>query len=114
MSNLIEEREIFDGIRDELVEHNRLMGTATAHLEGIADLLLRIADSLPIPFVPTKEAERQREESFHRALKHVREYLDSASAPSISTLYDVEAILSLALGNPIWEGRNERFEKEGS
>ncbi len=95
---------------DRIVDQLELIGLACG----------RIADSLPIPFVPVVPDEAKdpehvmvKQTKLDEALGLVRLILDSEAVcgPGLSgstnaaRLYEVEAILSRELGNPIWEGR---------
>lgn len=68
MSSLMDEKEILR-IREELM-------VIQPHAGRVAMSLERIADSLPIPFIPVPEGDRQHEENFRTALQIVREILD--------------------------------------
>lgn len=103
--------EIFEGILEQLREHNNLT-------EQIVGQLASIADSLPIPFVPVvpvPEERYRREQQFHKALELVRNALDEGK-PAIGAgvvvlhdqLFQIEALLAAELGEPVWKSHDPR------
>jgi len=107
----------------DLVERNAgvldLQLLSLEALRTIAERLETIAESLPIPFVPVEPSGKDVREiarentrlNLSRALKIVRQALDEGHPyPGEGTLlrvrlFDVEALLSAELGQPVWEER---------
>jgi len=114
--------ELLDGIRGELM-------VIQSHAGRVAMSLESIADSLPIPFVPVEAPEAaawssyRREQQFRKALEIVRAILDNVApnGPNATPhtdasrrLFDVEALLSAELGQPVWEGRSSTDEDDAA
>jgi len=132
MTIFMEEKEILDEIRQEFVEHNRIQRIVAEQLEKaaacsdqqnlftqrIVEQLACIGESLPISFVPVERKETpglvdvgESVRNLRKALELVREILDgrdhfiSLSPTLHKGLFEVEALLSAELGQPVWEER---------
>ena len=104
--SFMEEKEILDGIREELVEHNRIQRIVAEQLERAAASVRRPRPELAralrrLELFPREPGEAyRREQQFRRALQIVRDALDEGHTfPAAGTLlrerlFSVEAILS--------------------
>lgn len=104
-----------NGLVDEIRESNRIQRIVAEQLESIRA-------ALPIPFVPVEAKDPEhvmacgiiktsevKLAKLDEALALVRLILDTGGpglpgSPNAARLFEVEAILSRELGNPIWEG----------
>lgn len=115
-------RKVLERIADLFAAQEKRLVELIRALESIADSLpseLVFRGALPIPFVPVARslATPDPKASLHNrllvALQIVRDALDEGHTfPGAGTLlrdrlFNVEAILSAELGEPIWEGHSK-------